>query len=201
MNKLFRKYYLILGIFLLSCSAKDGGNRDDFFVSNLKQERISELDREFRSENISKIQIEGFKIRAQQKVKDFIDFTAIISNPDYPEILKNKAREEVKNLFKENSNYLSSSDSLQFSMEEFIEGKTKINLRWINEANLNFPEGKMGVIQAVLRAEGIKNQDQKITFNFNIHLIKTHKKFGENMLEVWEVRLGDLEFVTKDIAK
>ncbi|WP_020527617.1 hypothetical protein [Flexithrix dorotheae] len=208
MNKFFNTYYLILGILLFSCAAKDEGDRNIFFERNMKQELISELESEFNSDRISNNQIMGFKVKGEQKVKDFTDYIEIMSNPDYPELFIRKAKEEAKHLFKIDSKYISNQNNFEVSMEEFIDVQTSINLdaadielEWLSESQALSSEGKLGIIQAVIKTEELDSPDQIFTFNFNIYVLKIPKKFGEQISEVWEVKLGNLEFVAREIIK
>ncbi|MFK8102938.1 MAG: hypothetical protein AB8G15_10455 [Saprospiraceae bacterium] len=175
-------------------------------ASNLQEEKV--MEQSFLSPDVSTVQLTAFQQRAQQKLKDFAELIALLSNPAYELTLREASIPMAMRLFE--------SPSTVIRYYDFIEKKEKKTTAALYLESLLKAEKQLQ-IEIMVLSEATVNQtkstyhwqleflqmQKKATGNYpnlkaliNVVLVQKEKKFGEKTKLIWEVFLSDMEVIT-----
>lgn len=142
-------------------------------------------------ENLNKEQFNAFKIRAEQKVIDLLDYIRIISNPEVEKDFKLQSIELTKDLFVSDSSLIFKMplttfiDSIQKSKNQLIVIPKQIDF------NSEFSNDSSEVLLANIQTNLILQGKQEVK-TIDVYLIKTEKYFGDITENTLEVKLGNI---------
>lgn len=212
MNNLIKHmglYFIGLTWLLISCAAevdRSDESASDFTDSSFLIEEFSNLE----VDNLSDNNIVAFEQRAMQKLEDFSDFLAILSDTTIDSEFKKQAALMAVEIFINTENTISFSLSDDLSADE----------QTIEAFLLELQNGKLGIlsieIQNVSTSQKMKqsnNQEYKGLMKLELSIAnkretqikkntvqlecevmakKVDKEFGNTSKMVWEVFLGDI---------
>lgn len=212
MNNLIKHmglYFIGLTWLLISCAAevdRSDESASDFTDSSFLIEESSNLEVDYLSDN----NIVAFEQRAMQKLEDFSDFLAILSDTTIDSEFKKQAALMAVEIFINTENTISFSLSDDLSADE----------QTIEAFLLELQNGKLGIlsieIQNVSTSQKMKqsnNQEYKGLMKLELSIAnkretqikkntvqlecevmakKVDKEFGNTSKMVWEVFLGDI---------
>lgn len=212
MNNLIKHmglYFIGLTWLLISCAAevdRSDESASDFTDSSFLIEEFSNLE----VDNLSDNNIVAFEQRAMQKLEDFSDFLAILSDTTIDSEFKKQAALMAVEIFINTENTISFSLSDDLSADE----------QTIEAFLLELQNGKLGIlsieIQNVSTSQKMKqsnNQEYKGLMKLELSIAnkretqikkntvqlecevmakKVDKEFGNTSKMVWEVFLGDV---------
>jgi hypothetical protein len=149
---------------------------------------------QFTTESLSATDVEGFEVRAEQKVKDFYNYLSIISNPQYDVKLRQGAEKQALDIFS-NSNCIIDKEPIDKFLDSCI--KVKQAITWhVNNVNVKQKLGMMdgdpeydGSLTCSL-SNGAGTAQTKTIY---IHLYKKVKQFGSESEMVWTVTICDIK--------
>jgi hypothetical protein len=180
-----------------------------------KRESDYAVESYLRSPQPDEDQLRGFELRATQKLEDFMDFVKIISNSDYPESLREHAREMAIKLFVSDSTRIAFllpgthrdtvipvSGLLNLLLyEKDLRIDPALSSFRISEPLQEIPKGEYAGKIAYIQLSRFFNEDPggsepiRRLFEGDILLRKIPKNFGYETRDVWEVSLGNIRLV------
>ncbi len=176
-------------------------------------ESPNQLEYEFERDEVSPLGLEAFENRAIQKVKDFGDYIAIISDTSINSEFINQAKLMLLSMFKENSRIVIISNSNkditnQIKLKDFIDiveqnHSTAYTLKFENISISNALSERdnnsyIGQVKCTLKtfSQLLINQipfpSSSYKAEIKITVKKIPKDFGSTTREIWEVLLGDI---------
>ena len=174
---------------LLSCAGEskqsDNGN---FESENIPTESAKEIVIfDLNSDNISNEQSDAFKVRAEQKVKDFFDYVKIISDPKVEEDFKIHALELASNLFASDTSTIKDSlliEGTEATINEYLNNiTTSKNSVIIIPKKIAFTQeflaDSTGSYSAIIQVKFIA-KGKVSSKNLQIYLLETDKIIGDN---------------------
>ena len=222
--KVFNNNYIVLYRMLIFCccccyamlispvtlSGQSAGSR---FVPSIEES-------DFVLQQLPEKNLRAFEERAEQKLKDFIDYLNMLSDVKYDKVLRKQAYEMALTLFENESQWHytgtknSNNNLLENSLEQFLKKQVELHkLKQqqqyeIQTIDLITPFTPQETAPGYVRYHGqlsflflINERGQSLPKPYSgicyIHLQKVNKDFGEERFEVWEVLLGDVEIMRK----
>ncbi len=207
------KYILILILIFLVCSARtceegDESNalKEENYILNLKNE-VKEV---FASDTLSEQFLKAFEITASDMINDFADYLKIISDTTLDLRFRQKSAGLLRNLFISDKIVLSKwSRNYQepglYTMDELLEyllsegtpvSIDPVEIRSLKPFALKNDSTWTGILTCDLGYLSESKKDTLIITDrniyFDIYLIKKVRYFGQEMIKVWEVFLGDI---------
>lgn len=153
----------------------------------------SVLEYQFMKQKPTDRELRAFEERAMEKWQDFVNYLEIMGNPEYDQSLRDHAASLARELFLSPDYELGALGTV----EKFIQRRLSINTPdgFIQVSDIQVVKGfKMtgknmaaGVIGFHLSVADKIPQE----FLLPVTLLKKKKNFGDDMIEVWEVFLGE----------
>lgn len=175
-------------------------------TSAFPEEKVMESS--FLSPDVSSVQLTAFQQRAQQKLKDFAELVALLSNPQYELALREASIPMAMRLFE--------SPMTVIRYYDFVAKKEKKTTVALYLESLLKAEKQVQIEIMVLSEATVKHtastyhwqleflqMQKKATGNYpnlkaliNVALVQKEKKFGETTKLIWEVLLSDMEVIS-----
>jgi hypothetical protein len=143
----------------------------------------------FTTESLSAADVEGFEVRAEQKVKDFYNYLSIISNPQYDIKLRQGAEKQALDIFSTAKCMVDRQDvqKLLDSCMAFTKAVT-------------WQVSNVAVTQKLTSQDGSKEYSGTLTGivsgktkTISVTLSKKAKQFGSEAEMVWTVTICDIQ--------
>jgi len=150
---------------------------------------VSSWQSRFTSDNLSSKDVEGYEVRAEQKVKDFYNYVSIISDSKYDIKLRMDAKKQALDLFSSESCTINKKPVDQY-LDSCLNLKQAITLQVSNvtvKKKLDMPDGDPeydGYLECTVSGT---------TKSVYIHLYKKAKQFGSSQEMIWTVFICDIE--------
>ncbi len=204
---IFKFQYITLWFFGLlfgysQIYAQDVRSSSQYPVSVFQQ-----LENEFTSPRLSSKSIQAFELRGIQKIQDFTDYIALISDPNLNDNFRARSMQAALKLFVHDSipinvmdleTNLSQSISIKVFLEHLKQNKTnKINWTFTDPTTpltaqpINLESYHWKSMGQMTQEFGQQKSSNQVTFN--IALQKIEKKFGTRSKIIWEVFIGEVE--------
>ena len=160
------------------------------------------LSHQFTSNRLSKAQLDAFQIRAQQKLRDFIDYLTIIANPALDSAFRHIAAQQAEQLFTSPQAVVpawsgSPGEPELVSISSFLEALIQ------QEGVLTFSIEQLAVDQPLVLNDSAQYEGElsfnvsgtadRATHRTGVVVKKVTKKFGQETDSVWEVFLKDIQ--------
>ncbi|MEZ4775482.1 MAG: hypothetical protein R3D00_20020 [Bacteroidia bacterium] len=152
-----------------------------------------QLESQFLATNLSAAQFQAFEERAVQKLVDFGDYLEIIGNNTYEKSLREHASELIYGLFVSAQVPVGSMGTLSQMVTSRLRGKSQAGQVYVEEVSVSQPlrlrenqfSGELSFM--------LKSGETRTPHTAEITLRQTTKKFGSEMIGVWEVFLGEIQ--------
>jgi hypothetical protein len=198
---------------LYSCAAKDENSSEQVteMASAEKLDSTGSSDKtpeeSLEAEELSREQLEAFTQRAQQKLRDLVDYIAIISDSSYEKEFRDAARRQAMKLFGDTASAdvhdAGSALLFQWYYDRVQEDRNEMHAM-VEAGNINtasFPVRQnlhlyTGTITFRHKRKGVKDKKQPVDNSYytaQIIIKKIPKKFGNEVRDVWEVKLGEIK--------
>ena len=203
MNKYFLIITILTFVLLFSCAEQSMEKSNTEVIGNAVKETgvIEELFSELEEEKaeLNTEQLAAFEQRAIQKLEDFTDYVAIISNPQTNKALKIHSLNLSLELFKNDSitiEYPPITGENNLTVKAFLI-KIKMDKHLLKAKIKSVKISKPLTLDSLNNYSGlitttIKIGTNKVDKNITIHLISTKKKFGKKIQTINEIRLGNI---------
>jgi hypothetical protein len=196
---------------LVLLTAENCGGPGESYKSELKVKKISDeyqnIENEFMKDELSMEDLNAFKIRAVQKLKDIADYINITADTSISVQFRKQASQMIRENFIEKSdlkifykNLEILEDTLNSALYYIKYGgifKTEFNsIEIVNHFQKDSDLKYSGEIQFSQRISYLNQLDTVVTsFTKRISMValKTEKNFGNETQEVWEVYLGEVK--------
>lgn len=155
--------------------------------------QVKKLEASFQATPFTPQQFEAFSARGEQKLKDFFDYVAYISSEEVEELWKAHIAEQVKALFIQDLvNCLGKASVTDFLKNNpyLLKDASHLSI----EKSQDF-ERKEDHFVAILSSNFPLQNDSTSHIRVELHLLKRDKTFGEEVISVWEVLLGNIEII------
>jgi hypothetical protein len=147
---------------------------------------MQQLEDKFTSGRVSQEELRGFEQRAIQKLHDFGDYLQIIADKQLDDKLRKEAIKQAEGIFADSNCQITIDTNpipLALYLQKVYTGKVKV-LYISEEISVATPltydsDGYSGILQL---HNGL---------TYSMKLLKVEKKFGDEVKEVWDVRLCD----------
>ncbi|MBN1180656.1 MAG: hypothetical protein JXB49_00110 [Bacteroidales bacterium] len=212
-------YILLIIIFVSSCISanKEADNaegalilEDEYSVENTREPEIED----FEMQGLSKSELLNYQMLALKKVNDFKDLMNILGQKQVNKTFRNHASGQLVDLFEsgdiilnidiqdrflkfpvndaENAITSSKLSKLYFNIDTMF---VKQPFKLINDTVFE------GIVQYNQEFIGMHNKDtvfhEHSVKNIGIKLFQQSKTFGDEIVDIWEVKLGRIESVEK----
>lgn len=178
------------------------GSADEALAEAVPTE--AELDDQLTSDQLSEAQLSAFEIRAQQKLRDFVDYLNIIGNPSLDSTFRAEAARQAEQMFVSPQTVVvlrvdheSEALSVRYLLRELVRTSTADSLTIAALTVLqplapsSEPNQYQGRLSLRLAEAGGSNTELG-DYQANVIVKKAEKSFGEEIEAVWDVFLGDL---------
>ncbi len=188
------KYIILLAAGLLTLASPTCENEvSSEYRRQERFEALQSVSEDFRSESLTRKNLEAFEFKAVEKLMDYADYLGIVYNNEVDKSFRDQAQENINRLFTGRSapeepvpSHINPElyNSLQFLIDSIV---------IINPFYREVTETYRGSVQYSLQILGINSADT-IILESSINKIEMilqmdYKEFGENSLLVWEVLL------------
>lgn len=172
---------------------------DENYYESQRMSRIDSLTTAgnyLMSDSLSIKNLEAFEIKAIEKLMDYSDEVSIIYNQEFEQSFREQASRNVRSIFNSIKNTNNAIDQVKvFSLLPsplMIIDSIKVTHPLRQESEDHFT-GKIGYTEVIVAQNKtdtleLSRLEKRVTF----HLDKIPKDFGENSMEVWEIRLGEI---------
>lgn len=147
----------------------------------------------FTSETLSDADVQGFEVRAEQKVKDFYNYVAIVSDAKYDIKLRQDARKQALDIFSSGTCTMD-NESITAFLDSCMNMKQAISVQLGDvkvKQNLTLQSGNKeynGTLECTVTNAGISK-----TKIISVSLYKKAKQFGSEQEMVWTVFICNIE--------
>ena len=195
MNKSIKYLILLMAsmLTLASPTCEDEVSSDN--KVQLEQEALQAITEDFRTESLTKRNLDAFEYRALEKLMDYSDYLNIVYDQNLDEAFQYQASENIMDLFTGRSAPINPLppriDPGSYSSIKFLADSIEIIIPLEKQPT----ETYIGSMQYSLKILGITGSDT-LNLDSSLHrmgmlLQMSLKDFGENSLLVWEVLLSD----------
>ncbi|MEO1049945.1 MAG: hypothetical protein AAFX87_04950 [Bacteroidota bacterium] len=178
--------------------------------SNVSSERAS-ADADFLSQSLAVSEVFVFSERAKEKLEDFANYLALLSDPNYDSTFKNYVSQQAADMFdgsQKNMILLDLSEDVKsgqhkafissvYNSEQLRVTETEVSEFEVTQQLIEAGDQLyQGVISYKLRLAGThQNEPFNQTYHLDTQIIlrKVPKDFGGDVENVWEVFLGNIE--------
>lgn len=150
---------------------------------------MERLERDFARPHLSDAQLDAFGVRAEQKLKDFCDYTLVLADTAYPAEMLNHLQEMARSSFREET-----SRVLGLSLSEYIaalRNAQSLPLRLDPESFTWKQAFTLDESQKQLGSLAFRDERGK-TYVAQISLQYVPKRFGNETQYVWTLLLEEI---------
>jgi hypothetical protein len=216
-NNIFYIGAIVLYALIVSCSANQAYKQSRGFDEALEEapdmviNPTESVGYEFEDEQLSDIALKAFEERAGQKLRDCMEYMALLSDKSLDTVFIDQARVMLQRLFFDNKAVIkiksnNQLNSVPIQLKEFtqylIDGeKGKLNFKVndvevLDSLQLTDIRSYSGKIDCLIEVKNTGTfsllHEGKYRATINIHAKKTNKSFGTVDKQLWEVFLGNI---------
>ncbi|MDX2442785.1 MAG: hypothetical protein QNK30_03185 [Bacteroidales bacterium] len=184
---------------------------DEETVVNARKDIIEEIEKEFEASALQEDQLLAFEERGKDKLQDLADYLNILSNKDFDVSFRNQARKMIMVQFIEesqvDSELLGLPDDPDYNLFDFLDeintmeyGETRFvvnEIRITDSLEISESGVYSGSISFSRKVFGKTGQDSLLISSgddkIDIILQRAQKVFGNDTLNVWGVKFGDIQ--------
>jgi hypothetical protein len=150
----------------------------------------------FTCQSLNGTQVTSFQERATQKLQDFYDFLAIISNPAYEKHMREDAGTQARQLFY-NADCTVDGKGIKKFIDSCFSLKNRLQWQAVNIKVVEDMKPKANVLddqyyEGKLSFNLVSGKDTTIVKNAYIMLTKSGKQFGASKKDVWTAYICDI---------
>lgn len=168
---------------------------------------FQQLENDFTNPRLSSKSIQAFELRGIQKIQDFTDYIALISDPTLNDNFKDRSLQAALKLFVHDSvqiqvmnwkTKLPQAISIQDFLKNLKENKTEKIVWTFSNPTTPITAKPLRLAAYHWKSKGqmtqqFGQQKSENQVTFNITLQKIEKKFGAQSKIIWEVFIGSME--------
>ncbi len=184
---------------------------DEETVVNARKDIIEEIEKEFEASELQEDQLLAFEERGKDKLQDLADYLNILSNKDFDVSFRNQARKMIMVQFIEesqvDSELLGLPDDPDYNLFDFLNkinnmeyGETRFvvnEIRITDSLEISDSGAYSGSISFSRKVFGKTGQDSLLISSgddkIDIILQRAQKVFGNDTLNVWGVKFGNIQ--------
>jgi hypothetical protein len=196
-----RYFFVAIAVALSACASISNDETSVRRVS-IEEQKGGAIESQFTSDEPSAAHLRAFERRAMEKLKDFGDYLAIISDQSYEAEFRQKALVQARRMFIDHSNIrlsINTGQKIDIFLAELQEHPLTARVI-ISDIAIGDPlketiaalyEGSLLFNFKILENESGSTGD-KSQMKAEFFLMKTPKLFGTTQKIVWEIFLGDI---------
>ncbi len=176
-----------------------------FLVTELSAQSAEEQPHAaFQTNQLSATQLEGFQLKGQEKVSDFVELLEKYQDKTLAPEIRKQCKSMILGLFYKEDNTLYYFDDNQsfrkIKLKKFLNKVSTLEQpiqAKHQQAKMQLPKPTGNIYTLTTNIELFQSNKAKQQVNLEIIIRKEIKEFDSNKIEIWQVFLGDMEQLKK----